>query len=59
MTIKNLISHHKVSDLTKDMPLVQALTTLSRLRAQAEREGLCVTRYFLEGELKEMWIWKH
>jgi hypothetical protein len=57
--MKNIISHHKLSDLLCDMTEVQALTMLSRMRAQADREGLCVTRLIVGGKVWEMWIWKH
>lgn len=57
--MKNIISHHKLSDLLGNMTEVQALTTLSRIRAQADRDGLCVTRFIKGGKVQEMWIWKH
>ena len=57
--MKNIISHHKLSDLLGNMTEVQALNTLSRMRAQADWEGLCVTRLIIEGKVQEMWIWKH
>ena len=57
--MKNIISHHKLSDLLSNMTEVQALTTLSRMRAQADRDGLCVTRFIKGGKVREMWIWKH
>ncbi|HEI0612128.1 TPA: hypothetical protein SIF59_004005 [Escherichia coli] len=57
--MKNIISHHKLSDLLGNMTEVQALTTLSRMRAQADREGKCVTRFIKGGKVQEMWIWKH
>ena len=59
--MKNIISHHKLSEMTGDfrMTEVQALTTLSRMRAQADRDGLCVTRLIVEGKVREQWIWKH
>ena len=56
--MKNIISHHKLSDLLGNMTEVQALTTLSRMRAQADREGLCVTRLIVEGKVVEQTIWK-
>lgn len=57
--MKNIISHHKLSDMMDNMTEVQALTTLSRMRTQADRDGLCVTRLIVEGKVREMWIWKH
>ena len=57
--MKNIISHHKLSDLLGNMTEVQALNTLSRMRAQADRDGLCVTRLIAEGKVQEQWIWKH
>ena len=57
--MKNIISHHKLSDLLGNMTEVQALNTLSRMRAQADRDGLFVTRLIVEGKVQEQWIWKH
>lgn len=57
--MKNIISHHKLSDLLGNMTEVQALTMLSRMRAQADRDRLCVTRLIVEGKVQEQWIWKH
>jgi hypothetical protein len=57
--MKNIISHHKLSDLLGNMTEVQALNTLSRMRAQADRDGLCVTRLIVEGKVVEQWVWKH
>lgn len=37
--MKNIISHHKLSDLLGNMTEVQALNTLSRMRAQANPGG--------------------
>lgn len=56
--MKNIISHHKLSDLLCNMTEVQALNTLSRMRAQADRDGLCVTRLIVEGKVVEQTIWK-
>lgn len=56
--MKNIISHHKLSDLLGNMTEVQALTTLSRMRAQADRDGLCVTRLIVAGKVVEQTIWK-
>lgn len=56
--MKNIISHHKLSDLLGNMTEVQALTMLSRMRAQADRDGLCVTRFIVEGKVVEQTIWK-
>ncbi|AFZ77597.1 HAD superfamily hydrolase [Klebsiella phage JD001] len=56
--MKNIISHHKLSDLLGNMTEVQALNTLSRMRAQADRDGLCVTRLIVEGKVVEQTIWK-
>lgn len=56
--MKNIISHHKLSDLVGNMTEVQALNTLSRMRAQADRDGLCVTRLIVEGKVVEQTIWK-
>lgn len=56
--MKNIISHHKLSDMMDNMTEVQALTTLSRMRAQADRDGLCVTRLIVEGKVVEQTIWK-
>lgn len=58
MNTKTIISHHKLSELVKDMTEVQALTTLSRMRADADREGLCVTRLITGGKVQEQTIWK-
>lgn len=55
--MKNIISHHKLSDMVGNMTEVQALTTLSRMRAQADRDGLCVTRLIKNGKVQEMVIW--
>lgn len=57
--MKNIISHHKLSDLLGNMTEVQALNTLSRMRAQGDRDGLCVTRLIVGGKVREQWIWKH
>lgn len=57
--MKTIISHHTLSELVKDMTEVQALTALSRMRAQADRDGLCVTRLIVGGKVQEMWVWKH
>lgn len=56
--MKNIISHHKLSDLLGNMTEVQALNTLSRMRAQADRDGLCVTRLIVGGKVVEQTIWK-
>lgn len=56
--MKNIISHHKLSDLLGNMTEVQALNTLSRMRARADRDGLCVTRLIVEGKVVEQTIWK-
>lgn len=56
--MKNIISHHKLSDLLGNMTEVQALNTLSRMRAQADRDGLRVTRLIVEGKVVEQTIWK-
>lgn len=56
--MKTIISHHKLSELVKDMTEVQALTTLSRMRADADREGLCVTRLIMGGKVQEQTVWK-
>lgn len=56
--MKTIISHHKLSELVKDMTEVQALTTLSRMRTQADRDGLCVTRVIVGGKVQEQVIWK-
>lgn len=53
-----IISRHTLSEMTKTMPEVQALTLLSRMRAQADREGLCVTRVITGGKVQEQTIWK-
>lgn len=58
MNTKTIISHHKLSELVKDMTEVQALTTLSRMRADADREGLCVTRLIVCGKVQEQTVWK-
>lgn len=55
--MKTIISHHKLSELVKDMTEVQALTTLSRMRAEADREGLCVTRLIVGGKVQEQTVW--
>lgn len=56
--MKTIISHHKLSELVKNMTEVQALTTLSRMRAEADREGLCVTRLIMGGKVQEQTVWK-
>lgn len=55
--MKTIISHHKLSELVKNMTEVQALTTLSRMRAEADREGLCVTRLIVGGKVQEQTVW--
>lgn len=57
MNTKTIISHHKLSELVKDMTEVQALTTLSRMRTEADREGLCVTRLIVGGKVQEQTVW--
>lgn len=56
--MKNVISHHKLSDMLGSMTELQALTTLSRMRAQADRDGLCVTRIIVAGKVQEQTVWK-
>ena len=56
--MKNIISHHKLSDMLGNMTELQALTTLSRMRAQADRDGLCVTRIIVAGKVQEQTVWK-
>lgn len=56
--MKTIISHHKLSDMLGNMTELQALTTLSRMRTEAGREGLCVTRLITGGKVTEMTIWK-
>ncbi len=56
--MKTIISHHTLSELVKDMTEVQALTTLSRMRADADREGLCVNRLIVGGKVQEQTVWK-
>lgn len=58
MNNKTIISHHKLSDMLGNMTELQALTTLSRMRAQADRDGLCVTRLIVSGKVTEMTVWK-
>ena len=58
MNPKNIISHHKLSDMLGSMTELQALTTLSRMRAQADRDRLCVTRIIVAGKVVEQTIWK-
>ena len=58
MTTKIIISHHKLSDMLGNMTELQALTTLSRMRAQADRDGLCVTRLIVGGKVQEQTVWK-
>ena len=58
MNTKTIISHHKLSDMLSSMTELQALTTLSRMRAQADRDGLCVTRIIVGGKVQEQTIWK-
>lgn len=57
MTTKTIISRHTLSEMTATMTEVQALTTLSRMRAQADRDGLCVTRVIVGGKVQEQIIW--
>lgn len=59
MTNKTIISHHKLSDMLGNLTELQALTTLSRMRAQADRDGLCVTRIIVGGKVQEQTVWKH
>lgn len=56
--MKNIISHHTLSEMTTTMTEVQALTMLSRMRAEADREGLCVTRLIVGGKVQEQTVWK-
>jgi len=56
--MKNIISHHTLSEMTTTMTEVQALTMLSRMRAEADREGLCVTRFIVGGKVQEQTVWK-
>ncbi len=56
--MKNIISHHTLSEMKATMTEVQALTMLSRMRAEADREGLCVTRLIVGGKVQEQTIWK-
>ncbi len=58
MTTKTIISRHTLSQMTATMTEVQALTMLSRMRAEADREGLCVTRIIIGGKVREQTIWK-
>lgn len=58
MTTKNIISRHTLSEMTATMTEVQALTMLSRMRTEADREGLCVTRIIIGGKVREQTIWK-
>ena len=57
--MKNVIEHYKLSEMTDKMTELQALNVLSRMRENADREGLCVTRLIVDGKVKEQWIWKH
>lgn len=56
--MKTIISHHKLSDMLGNMTELQALTTLSRMRVQADRDGLCVTRIIVGGKVQEQTVWK-
>ena len=56
--MKTIISHHKLSDMLGNMTELQALTMLSRMRAQADRDGLCVTRIIVAGKVQEQTVWK-
>lgn len=47
--MKNIISHHKLSDLLGNMTEVQALTGTDCARI----------RDSVEGKVQEQWIWKH
>lgn len=58
MTTKTIISRHTLSQMTATMTEVQALTTLSRMHTQADRDGLCVTRVIVGGKVQEQVIWK-
>lgn len=58
MTTKTIISHRTLSEMTATMTEVQALTMLSRMRAEADREGLCITRLIVGGKVQEQTIWK-
>lgn len=57
MTTKTIISRHTLSEMTAIMTEVQALTSLSRMRTQADRDGLCVTRVIVGGKVQEQIIW--
>lgn len=56
--MKTIISRHTLSEMTATMTEVQALTMLSRMRAQADRDGLCVTRVIVAGKVRSQTIWK-
>lgn len=58
MTTKTIISRHTLSEMTTTMTELQALTALSRMRTQADRDGLCVTRVIVGGKVQEQVIWK-
>ena len=57
--MKNIIEHYKLSEMTQSMTELQALNVLSRMRENADREGLCVTRLIVGGKVEEQWVWKH
>lgn len=52
-----IISYHTLSQMKETMTEVQALTLLSRMRTQADRDGLCVTRLIVGGKVQEQIIW--
>lgn len=60
MTNKRIISHHNLSDMvaTGTMTEIQALTALSRMRVQADRDGLGVTRLIVGGKVQQQTIWE-
>lgn len=59
MNTKTIIARQKLSELVKDMTEVQALTLMSRIRAEADREGKGVTRIIYDGRVQEQTVWTY
>lgn len=57
MTKKTIIARQTLEDLVTRMTEVQALTLMSRIRAEADREGKGVTRIIRNGKVQEQILW--
>ena len=57
MSNKVFIARHTLAQLTQNMTEVQALTLMSRIRAEADREGKGVTRIIRNGKVQEQILW--